>query len=302
MRLPAPAARMITVASSAFGKSFMRIHAKLARGHLPWDSPVIQTVLLIVSCWEHLRASRYSIGWQLREKEMQQRSAVFDLDGTLADTADDLIDTANAILHLRGIPPLDHMDTRNAVGMGGRSLLRLGYLRAGKSISDVESETLYPEFIRHYLEYLDRRTRLFEGVQCTLQYLLDTGWQLGVCTNKPVAPAVELLNRLEVIGLFGVVLGGDSLHIRKPDPHHLLETLRRIGGDRECAVMVGDSRIDLATAQAANVPCVLMGYGYSPEPVAELGADRVAESFGELPQVFEELLPDLRLNKPSKSV
>lgn len=221
---------------------------------------------------------------------MQFRTAVFDLDGTLADTAADLIDTTNDLLKPYNLPPLGLAETRNLVGMGGRQLVRRAFEAAGRPVTDAEVEDLYPQFIEIYLGRLSRSSRLYDGVADVLDRLRAVGWILGVCTNKPIAPATELLGRLGIAGHFQCILGGDSLPVRKPDPAHLLGTVRGAGGVRERAVMVGDSENDLAAARAAGIPCVLMTYGYSPQPVERLRPDRLADRFEDLPDLFAELV------------
>ena len=222
---------------------------------------------------------------------MSSPSAIFDLDGTLADTAHDLIGTANEMLTSRGMPALGYADTRNAAGMGGRALIRLGYQRAGQEIEDGQVEELYPEFLEVYMRRYDRKTHLFAGVAATLRNLQAMGWRLGVCTNKPEAPAVALLDRLGLGKLFAVVLGGDTLDVRKPDPRHVLETVARLGGQPRHAAMVGDSRNDFDAAEAAGMPCILMSYGYSSEPVEGIGAAAVTDRFEALPQLLQRLVP-----------
>ena len=222
---------------------------------------------------------------------MHDCAAIFDLDGTLADTAPDLVYAANSLLEELGLPDLEFRETRNAAGMGGRALIRLGYFRGGREPPlEGEMESLYARFLEVYDRSIDRSTHLFEGVRDTLDRMHADGWLLGVCTNKPVAPAVRLLDRLGIADHFGSILGGDSLEVRKPHPRHVLSTVEAIGGEPEHAVMVGDSAVDLAAARDAGLPCVLMRYGYSSDPVDSLGAEAVLDRFSELAQFLPRLL------------
>jgi len=232
---------------------------------------------------------RGGIGHRLRKNGMQTtRTAVFDLDGTLADTAPDLVAAANALLAELDLPPLALASTRNAAGMGGRALIRLGCQRAGRPEPHGDSlEDLYRRFLVLYDDRIAGQSRLFDGVARTLDGLRGEGWRLAVCTNKPVAPARRLLEHFDLLDRFGAVLGGDSLDVRKPDPRHVAESVAAVGGRPDRAAMVGDSIVDLSAAHAAGLPCALVRYGYSAKPVDELGADAVLDRFDEL----SELLP-----------
>ncbi len=222
---------------------------------------------------------------------MRCYAAIFDLDGTLADTAPDLVDAANRLLDQLGLPALVFRETRNAAGMGGRALLRLGYLRGGREPPQGDEMTaLYERFLVEYDAAIDGSTRLFQGVGETLNDLHSKGWLLGVCTNKPVAPAKRLLERLGIAHRFGAILGGDSLPVRKPDPRHLFATIEAIGAEAGGSVMIGDSNVDLAAARDAGVPCVLMRYGYSADPVDSLGAEAVLDQFPDLLPLLPELV------------
>lgn len=222
---------------------------------------------------------------------MQPRIAAFDLDGTLADTARDLINAANHFLRQKGLPELDYGATRNTVGMGGRALIRRGHVLGGVELTDDEVEEMYPAFLQQYEHCMAETTYLFDGVVEALDLLRRGGWRLGVCTNKPEYYAIELLRRLGVAEKFEVILGGDSLEVRKPDPAHLLATIERSGGHPEAAVMVGDSQTDLDTSKNLGVPCVLLSYGYSTVPVAELSGAVCTDSFREIPDLLDSLCP-----------
>lgn len=210
------------------------------------------------------------------------RAAIFDLDGTLADTAADLLGAANVALAAAGLPLLELAEDRQVAGRGGKAMIRASLVRAGRGPDDPIVDALYPPLLAAYAERLHRETRLYDGVERCLDALDGEGWRLGVCTNKPERLAVMLLESLGVLGRFGAVLGADSLPVRKPDPEHLAETARRIGADPARAVMIGDTRTDLDTARALGVPCILTTFGFSAEPPADLAPDAVIDHYDEL--------------------
>ena len=223
------------------------------------------------------------------------RGAIFDLDGTLADTSADLLAAANAALRPSGLPMLDPLEDRNVAGRGGRAMIRRSLEIAGRDpngATEIElTDALYPKLLEAYSENMARETQLYEGVHDCLDELARRSWRLGVCTNKPEFLAVPLLKILGVADKFGAVLGADTLPVRKPDPEHIWETARRIGAVSHRSVMIGDTQTDLSASRAAGVPCVLTTFGFSVEPVDTMGGDAVVDSFNALPEVLETLSP-----------
>ena len=223
------------------------------------------------------------------------RGAIFDLDGTLADTAADLLGAANAVLAPRGLPLLELTRDKQFAGRGGRSMIRrslsLMETPPAETAAEAIADDLYPGLLSAYEGRLAEETRLYDGVPGCLDALAAAGWRLGVCTNKPERLAVMLLDRLGVLGRFGAVLGADSLAVRKPDPEHLHETALRCGARPDRCVMLGDTRIDVLTARAAGVPCVLTSFGFAAEPLDDLAADAVVDHFDEIAPVLERLRP-----------
>ena len=223
------------------------------------------------------------------------RGAIFDLDGTLADTAADLLGAANAVLAPRGLPLLELARDKSYAGRGARSMIRrsLSMMETPPAEPEVEAiaDDLYPGLLIAYERRLADETRLFDGVVGCLEALALADWRLGVCTNKPERLAVMLLDSLGVLGRFGAVLGADTLPVRKPDPEHLHETARRIGARSDLCVMLGDTQTDLLTARAAGVPCVLTSFGFSAEPLDQLAADAVVGHYDEIAPVLERLCP-----------
>lgn len=223
------------------------------------------------------------------------RGAIFDLDGTLADTADDLLAAANAALGPRGLPLLDPSTDKPNAGRGGRQMIRRSLKLAGRdpdgSTEIALTDAIYPELLEAYEARIADKSRLFDGVEACLTELDAAGWQLGVCTNKPERLALILLERLGVLDRFGAVLGADTLPVRKPDPEHFRETAKRIGADPHRSVMLGDTRTDLETARAAGVPVILTEFGFAAEPLHVLAPDHVVGHYSEIAAVLNQLMP-----------
>lgn len=221
------------------------------------------------------------------------RGAIFDLDGTLADTAADLLAAANVALAPRGLPALVLAEDRSFAGRGGKSMIRRALAKAGRdpdSVAEVSlTEAIYPDLLAAYEGAIAVETRLFDGVVPCLERLATAGWALGVCTNKPERLARILLGELGVLDRFAAVLGADTLPVRKPDPEHFRETARRIRAVPGRSVMLGDTRTDLETARAAGVPCVLTRFGFAAEPLDVLAPDAVVGHYDEIPAVLERL-------------
>ena len=215
---------------------------------------------------------------------------VFDLDGTLADTAPDLVATLNTILAREGLPPVAYDDARNMVGGGARMMLERGLAAEGRTLPALEIDRLLQDFIAHYSDHIAHASRPFPGVETALDGLTRSGCRLAVCTNKLQWLSLRLLDLLGLSPRFAAICGPDTFGVSKPNPEILRGTIERAGGDIGRAVMVGDSTTDVATARAAKVPVVAVDFGYTEIPVAELGADRVISRFAELPAAVFELL------------
>ncbi len=218
-------------------------------------------------------------------------AVVFDLDGTLVDTAPDLHAHLNEMLADLGRPGFALDDVRPMIGDGARMLLRRGLDASGGMPAGVDLEALFAEFLRRYTARPLRFGASFDGVEATLEGLARAGTKLGVCTNKPQAPTDRLLAALGLARHFAVVIGGDSLSVRKPEPGHLLAVLERLGARPERAVLVGDSANDVSAAAATGIPCILVSFGYTQTPARALGAARVIDHMRELPAALASLLP-----------
>jgi len=225
---------------------------------------------------------------------MPSRSApivVFDLDGTLADTAHDLVLTLNVILAQEGLPALPLAEARNLIGAGARALIDRGFEAVGRELAPAHLERLYRDFLAVYADNLCVETRLYPGVTGALDRLEADGFGLAVCTNKIERHSVRLLDALGLAGRFAAICGRDTFPFVKPDSRHLTMTIGKAGGNPGRAVMVGDSRTDIATATAAGVPVVAVSFGYTDAPVHTFGPDRVIDRFDQLPEAVQDLLP-----------
>ena len=215
---------------------------------------------------------------------------VYDLDGTLADTAEDLVATLNWLLAREGRAPLKVENAGSLVGAGARALIARGFAASGKSLEPEKLEALFVDYLSYYSAHIMERSRLYPGVDKALAAFERAGWRQAVCTNKTESLAKLLITKLGIAGRFAFVCGQDTFGVGKPDAKPLLETIAASGGARRHAVMVGDSDTDIKTARAAGVPVIAVDFGYADVPVEELGPDRVVSHFDELMQACEALL------------
>jgi len=213
---------------------------------------------------------------------MSPLSLVFDLDGTLVDTALDLAGAMNAVLLANGRPPVPPTEVRHMVGRGARALIERGFEVTGGPVDPADLDRHFDDFILHYGANVAVASVPFPGVREVLTRLKAAGHRMGVCTNKPEGLAVSLLEALDLKGFFGAVLGADTLDVRKPNPRHLSETVKRIGGDVGRAVMIGDSEVDAETARNAGVPSVIFTFGYTQLDPTAFGAAALLDRFDEL--------------------
>lgn len=212
---------------------------------------------------------------------------IFDLDGTLADTAPDLLGATNAVLAARGRPAIDTSNLRHMVGFGAKSLISQAMEASGAPAADADIPPLIEIFLQHYRAHIADGTRLFDGVAATLAALKAGGARLGVLTNKPQDLTDLLLPQLGLDGIFAAVYGAGRKPYTKPDPRIFHDVVQDCGGGP--AIMIGDSITDLQTARAAGVPVILMRYGYTPVPADQLGADAVLDDFAQLPNAIRQL-------------
>jgi phosphoglycolate phosphatase len=219
------------------------------------------------------------------------RTVVFDLDGTLADTSGDLIAAANACFDAMGQGrPLDPVADALTAFAGGRAMLRLGFGRLDKVWSEADVDMQYPVLLGAYAEAIAVHTVLYPGAVDAVETLRRNGFATAICTNKPEGLAIALCQKLGISGLFGALLGADSLPVRKPDPEHYFETVRRVSGTRGQSILIGDTVTDRDTARAAGVPIVLVGFGPEGAGVARLEPDALLNHYCDLPELAERFL------------
>jgi phosphoglycolate phosphatase len=222
------------------------------------------------------------------------RTIVFDLDGTLIDSARDVGAAVNRVLADHRLDPLDDTTLRTLMGEGGRVRTRKAFALRGVTLDDATLSARVRDFIRYYAERPVVHTRAYDGVAETLDRLVAAGVRLAICTNKYEDSARDVLQRLGLMAVIADVAGADTFDVRKPDPGHVLKLLARMGADRAAAAMVGDSVHDVHAGQRAGLPTVAVSWGYTETPARQLGADAVVERFADIPAA----LANLRRPKP----
>lgn len=218
---------------------------------------------------------------------LQGLSLIFDLDGTLVDTAPDLVRALNETIAPDGLQAISLETVRHMVGFGAKRLIERAYEEQGRTLEDGALEAMTGRFIEVYASEIDRLSRPFEGVEDTLNVLARRGARLSVATNKPNALAVLLLERLGLAARFERIVGADAAPGKKPDPAHLRAAA---GPDMSAMVMIGDSSVDVEAARNAGAPVIVMSYGYTEIEPELLGADAVLDRFDALPGAIETLI------------
>lgn len=213
---------------------------------------------------------------------MGKKIAVFDLDGTLVDTAPDLLDSLNHVLKGTGVGEQPAQGFNAAVSHGSRAMIARAFEMARKPLPAELHEQLFRAFLEHYAANIPGRSRPYPGLVAALDRLQAAQFTLAVCTNKTEAISKRLLGALGLTERFAAICGLDTFAFSKPDPRHLLETIAQAGGDPEQAIMVGDSRTDIDTAKAAGIPVVAVDFGYTDRHVREFDPSRVISSYDEL--------------------
>lgn len=215
---------------------------------------------------------------------------VFDLDGTLAETAPDIMRTLNLILEQEGLAALPLERARELVGAGARALIERGFNVSGRPLAAERLEQLFETFLGIYADGVAGNSFIHEGVVEALDDLAAGGFVFAVCTNKPIRHTRLFLDHFGLSGRFAAIAGRDSFAFCKPDPRHLTQTIALAGADPARAVMVGDSRTDVNTARAAGIPVICVPFGYTDAPVEALAPDLVIQHFDELPAAVRRLV------------
>ena len=220
---------------------------------------------------------------------MPDRAVIFDLDGTLVDTAPDLMRATNHVLEGLGRRAISMDEVRVFVGHGARALLTRGLTATGGLPENYDVEPDYQRFVEFYSGNIADGSEPFPGVVRLLERLRSEGFGLGVCTNKLEGLSVQLLDALDLSRHFGSVVGPDTLGVAKPDPRPFRETVARLGLVAPRAIMIGDSETDVLTARNAGVPVIGVPFGYTPRPVSEFGPDRMISHFDEAYEAIQDL-------------
>ena len=214
---------------------------------------------------------------------------VFDLDGTLIDSAPDLHAAGNMMLAEHGLAPIDPGTARSFVGDGARIYVKRSLGACGKMLEDAALTAATERFITLYESHASDRTVLYPDVPETLTRLKTNGFRLGICTNKPERATHKVLALLGLDDLFDAVVCGDTLPVRKPDPAHPTAALERLGARPEIACMVGDNEHDAHSARGAGMPFILMRYGYARIPPDQIAAEVRLDHFRDLPKAIASL-------------
>jgi phosphoglycolate phosphatase len=218
------------------------------------------------------------------------RMIVFDLDGTLVDTAPDLITALNFVLGREGLPPVPMHSARTMIGAGARKLIERGLELEGRNMGIADIDRLTADFIDYYAAHIADASRPFDGLETALDDLKDRGYRFAVCTNKLEWLSKRLLDQLGLSSRFAAICGADTFGVSKPDPAILQQTILRAGGELSQAVMVGDAGPDIGVARRAGVPVIGVEFGYTDIPIADLKPDRLIGHMRDLPATVEGLM------------
>jgi phosphoglycolate phosphatase len=218
------------------------------------------------------------------------RTIVFDLDGTLVDTAPDLINALNYILDREGLPAVPLHLARNMIGAGARRLLERGLELDGRIVAAEDTDRLTKDFVDYYAAHIADASRPFEGLEAALDDLSARGYRFAVCTNKLEWLSRRLLEQLGLSRRFAAICGADTFGVAKPDPAILQQTVARAGGQLASAIMVGDAGPDIGVARRAGIPVIGVEFGYTEVPIADLKPDRLIGHMRDLPGAVESLI------------
>ncbi len=221
---------------------------------------------------------------------MRLKGLIFDLDGTLVDTAPDLAAATNHVLSSEGRRAVSLDEIRAMVGQGARRLIERGFAATGSPLEPQRLEPLFKRFLDHYMDHIADQSQLFPGVADLVARCRAADISLAVCTNKPEALSVSLIAAMGLAQDFPVIIGPDTIGIAKPDPAPYLEACWRLGLEAGETLMVGDSETDIATARAAGVPVIAVSFGYTDRPVANFSPDHIIDHFDEVWGLISERL------------
>ena len=213
-------------------------------------------------------------------------TVIYDLDGTLIDSAKDMQVAVSNVLADHRLPPVSEDDVRIFMGQGSKVTMGKAFAKHGKALDDETLSAVTREFVRYYEADPTSHTVAYQGVPEVVAGFHRLGLKQGVCTNKFETPSRMILEHLKLMPPISDVAGADTFTVRKPDPGHILQLIARMGGDPKRAVMIGDSIHDVEAAHAAGLPAVLVSWGYTARPASELGAEAVIDRFDALPEAL----------------
>lgn len=226
------------------------------------------------------------------ERDLEGWTLAFDLDGTLVETHHDLVGTLNRMLVLEGLPAVPMEGARDLIGGGARALLEHGFALAGASMERARDAALFEAFITDYIDHIADHSVPFDGVVETLGTLSARGATLVVVTNKRSDLSELLLGKIDLTRHFAAIVGPDRVSERKPSGAHLIEAVRKVGGDPARVIMVGDAAPDVGTARDAACPVIGVTYGYTPVPMEELEPDVIVDTFEDIEEAIDMLIVD----------
>ncbi len=236
----------------------------------------------------------------MSDRDLEGWTIAFDLDGTLVDSAPDLIGTLNRMLVEEGLPAVPMESASTLIGSGARALLVHGFEAAGAPVERAKSDELFERFLIDYAAHIADGSQPFEGVVETLKRLSERGAILVVATNKRSDLSELLLGKLDLARHFSAIVGPDRVSARKPSGAHLKEAVVIAGGDPERAIMVGDASPDADAAKDAGMPCILTTFGFTPTPVEDLGGDVLIDAFEDVEEAIDGLLSDFYVRRALK--
>ena len=236
----------------------------------------------------------------MSDRDLEGWTIAFDLDGTLVDSAPDLIGTLNRMLVDEGLPPVPMESASTLIGSGARALLVHGFEAAGAPVERAKSDELFERFLVDYAAHIADGSQPFEGVVETLERLSERGAILVVATNKRSDLSELLLGKLDLTRHFAAIVGPDRVSARKPSGAHLKEAVAIAGGDPERAIMVGDAAPDADAARDAGMPCILTTFGFTPTPVEDLGGDVLIDAFEDVEEAIDGILSDFYVRRALK--
>ena len=216
-------------------------------------------------------------------------SLLFDLDGTIIDSAPDVCASVNRVLKTMDRPSVSVTDTKMLVGTGARTLVEKTLEMTGAPGSEEDIDFLLEGFLNSYRQNPSEHTVIFPGAREALERYTDAGIKLGICTNKPEVTCFPVLQALDLKRYFPTVICGDTLEFRKPDPRHIFHTLDAMGADKNSAAVIGDSEADIKAANNAGLPSVLVTFGYCHEPFESLNANALIDHFDQLDDALAQI-------------